>query len=172
MSESSALFEFEPKYCIDTNVIVSFMHEDDGEIYRRDVFTAQWNRIETLIGSGEIAAPRRVETELRGWEKQIPDMKRWLDTHGMFIDMTTAQLAFAKRVVNTYPDYSTNVNYLGDLEVISLAGARGIAVITGERVRPVQSINHPKIPEVCKALGIECLSTSGFLAKDAQSSLA
>lgn len=168
MSDSAALFTIEPRFCIDTNVIVSFMHEDDGESYRRDVFVTQWSRIETLIGSGEIIAPRRVETELATWEKQIPDMKRWLATRGLFVDMTSEQLAFAKEVVNAFPDYGSNDNYLADLEVISLAGVRNIAVITDERVRPNISINHPKIPEVCGRFGIECLSISGFLSRDVQ----
>lgn len=168
MTDPSALFVFEPIYCIDTNVVVSFMHEDDNEPYRRDVFVAQWGRIESLIGSGDIIAPRAVEAELIKWEKQIPDMKAWLAKHGMFADMTNEQLDFAKRVVNDFPDYGSTDNYLADLEVISLAAVRNLAVITNERVRPTVTVNHPKIPEVCARYKIECLSVSGFLAREAK----
>ena len=166
MSDSSALFAFEPRYCIDTNVIVSFMHEDDNEPYRRDVFATQWSRVDSLIGSGDIVAPRAVELELSKWEKQIPTMKRWLASHGMFVDMSDDQLAFAKVVVNDFPDYGSTNNYLADLEVISLAGVKELAVITNERVRPNVTVNHPKIPEVCAKYKIECLSVSGFLARE------
>jgi len=166
VSDPSALFAFVPRYCIDTNVVVSFMHEDDGEPYRRDAFPAQWDVIERLIGSGEIIAPRAVESELEGWRNQIPAMKRWLDTHGMFVDMTSEQLAFAKRIVNDFPDYGSSENYVADLEVVSLAAVRKIAVVTNERVRPNVTVSHPKIPEVCKRYDIECLSVSGFLARE------
>jgi hypothetical protein len=88
----------------------------------------------------------------------------------MFVGMSTEQLEFAKRVVNEFPDYGSDENYLADLEVISLAGVRGIAVITNERVRPNRSINHPKIPEVCAKFGVECFSLPGFLARDARTS--
>lgn len=70
MSAPPALFTIEPKYCIDTKVIISFMHEDDGQPYRPDIFVAQWGRIETFTRSGEIIAPRRVEVELAKWEEQ------------------------------------------------------------------------------------------------------
>lgn len=167
MDDSSALFAFEPRYCIDTNVIVSFMHEDDDEPYGRDAFPEQWNKIEELIGSGDIVAPRRVEFELSKWERQVPELKRWLASRpGVFIDLTTSQLAFAKRVVNDYPDYGSKENYVADLEVISLAAVRGLAVITNERVRPTVAIKSPKIPEVCARYGIECLSVPGFLRKE------
>lgn len=143
------------------------MREDDQELYRRDVFVSQWDQIESLVGSGEIIAPSAVETELATWTEQIPAMKRWLATHGMFVELDSEGLAFAKRVVNDFPDYGSTTNYLADLEVISLAGARNLAVITNEKVRPNVSVSHPKIPEVCANYKIECLSVSGFLAREA-----
>lgn len=167
MTDPSALFSIDPRYCVDTNVVVSFLHEDDGEPYRRDAFPDQWDRIETLIGSGDIVAPQRVRLELEKWQKEIPAMKPWLaKRHGMFVEMTSEQLVLAKQIVNDFPDYGSNENYIADLEVISLAGTRGLAVITNERTRPVITISHPKIPEVCAKYGVECLSVSGFLARE------
>ena len=167
MTDAYTLFSIESRYCIDTNVIVSFLHEDDGEPYRRDAFAAQWSVVETMIGSGEIIAPRRVELELVKWEKEIPAMKGWLAKRsGMFVDMTSDQLASAKRIVNDYPDYGSKNNYIADLEVISLASVRKLVVITNERIRPTVTLNSPKIPEVCARYGFECLSVSGFLARE------
>ncbi|QNO38653.1 DUF4411 family protein [Protaetiibacter sp. SSC-01] len=167
MSDPSALFTIDPRYCIDTNVIVSFLHEDDEEPYRRDAFADQWDRIEQMINSGEIVAPRRVELELVKWEKEIPSMKGWLAKRGgMFVDMTTEQLVVAKRIVNDFPAYGSSDNYIADLEVMSLASTRALAVVTNERVRPTMSLDTPKIPEVCGKYGIECLSVSGFLARE------
>lgn len=166
MTSADSLFFIEPKYCIDTNVIVSFMHIDDEEQYGRDTFPQQWDFIERLISEGAIVSPRRVERELRHWEKEIPEMKAWLDArHHMFRDVTTEQLSLAKQVTNAYPDYGSSHNYIADLEVITLAGVLRLAVITNERARPQASLRMPRIPEVCGAFSIECLSVPGFLRR-------
>jgi hypothetical protein len=94
-------------------------------------------------------------------------MKGWLAKRGgMFVGMTTEQLVVAKRIVNDFPAYGSSDNYIADLEVMSLASTRALAVVTNERVRPTMSLDTPKIPEVCGKYGIECLSVSGFLARE------
>ena len=44
----------------------------------------------------------------------------------------------------------------GDPFVIALVNVKGAIVVTGER--PSGSLNKPKIPDVCEAMGIRCLS--------------
>lgn len=167
MMEAAALFVIDPRYCIDTNVIVSFLRDDEGEPYSGPAFRPQWEVIERLISSGIIVAPRRVEHELEGWEKEIPAMKGWLADHRhMFRDMTEEQLAAAKRIVNDFPDYGSSDNYVGDLEVVSLAMSAGLAVVTNERTRPNPSQRRPKIPEVCATYKVECLSVPGLLNRE------
>lgn len=120
--------------------------------------------IETAISSGRIVAPRQVEHELVGHAKKRAKIGPWLRAHGyMFRDVDTdAQLGFAKRVVNKYPVYGRTENFLGDLAVISLAGAMGITVISLEGAVPQSGQRHPKIPNVCAEFGVNCLSVSGF----------
>jgi hypothetical protein len=164
MTERASLFELPARYVLDTNVVVAFLLESDDEPYGRDIMPREWDLFEQLIGSGEIVAPRRVEFELHGWDKRIPDMKQWVGAHRhMFRDLTDEQLARAKQIVNAYPDYGSNTNYLGDLEVLSLAWVLNVPVITLERIRPSVTRHQPKIPEVCREFQLGCLSVSGFL---------
>ena len=160
-----ALFADPAKYAIDTNVIVSFLGDSDTEHYPRAVFKPQWDFLEAAMQDGRVVAPRMVELELAKWEKTIPEMKGWLHGHRyLFSDIESdAQLVGAKRIVNTYPAYATSVNYLGDLEVITLAMARGLTVVSLESKAVQHSARRPKIPNVCQEFGVECVNLSGFL---------
>lgn len=167
MTEPLTLFTVDPEYCIDTNVIVSFLSETDDEFYGVDIFGEHWRKIETAIASGRIVAPRQVEHELEGHAKKRVKVGPWLRSRGfMFRDVDTdAQLHFAKRVVNKYPVYGRTENFLGDLAVISLAGAMGITVISLEAAVAQSGQKHPKIPNVCAEFGVDCLSVSGFFRR-------
>ena len=171
MTTQDALFDPEPpRYCIDTNVVLSFLKGTDDEHYGADVFAPQWAVIERLILSGVIVAPRRVEDELSKWEKSVPAMGSWLKERShMFREVATeAQLLSAKQIVGVYPAYGETMNYLGDLEVMTLAEALGLAVISLESESPGSiSKKRPKIPNVCKEFGIDCVSVAGFLRREA-----
>ena len=58
------------------------------------------------------------------------------------------------------------LNFLGDLEVMTLADALGITVISLESESPFPSQKRPKIPNVCKEFGIDCVSVTGFLRRE------
>ncbi|MGY2746221.1 DUF4411 family protein [Arthrobacter sp. UYCu723] len=168
MSRQPSLFDEEPRYCIDTNVIVSFLRGTDDEHYGVDVFRPQWEHIQRLITSGAIVAPRQVEHELGKWCKTIPTMKEWLRKNkDMFRSVETEkQLLSAKKIVNAYPAYGESMNYLGDLEVMTLADTLGIAVVSLESQNPQNSRQRPKIPNICKEFGIDCVSLPGFLRRE------
>jgi predicted nucleic acid-binding protein len=168
MNAQDALFEAIPRYCIDTNVIVSFLKGTDDEHYGADVFAPQWSLIERLCASGIIVAPRQVQTELAKWHEAAPAVAAWAVRHRYIfrnID-SDAQLAAAKTIVNAYPAYSRDFNYLGDLEVVTLAAALGITVITLETANARPSQRRPKIPDVCREFGIDCVSLPGFLRRE------
>ncbi len=169
MTTQGALFENEPpRYCLDTNVVVSFLKGTDDEYYGFDIFGEQWALIEHLIASGVIVAPRQVERELSKWQSSSPTIQAWAKSFQyMFKDVeTVAQLQVAKRIVDSYPIYGKTDNYLGDLEVMSLAGALGVAVISLESEVREPSQKRPKIPNVCKEFGIDCVSVTGFLRRE------
>lgn len=168
MIGQASLFDELPRYCIDTNVIVSFLRGTDDEFYGSDVFAPQWSFIEGLIARGAIVSPREVERELMGWRNSIEGVARWVRScKRMFLDIdASAQLWAAKEIVNAYPAYASNLNYVGDLSVMALAKYLGIAVLTLEKRVDQHSEKRPKIPNVCEQFEIDCLSVSGFLRKE------
>lgn len=163
-----ALFADPARYSIDTNVIVSFLGDSDSEHYPLDVFKPQWDFLERAMRDGRVVAAMRVETELEKWEKRIAAMKAWLADHKyLFCEIDTdAQLAGAKQIVNAYPSYGTSDNYLGDLEVITLAMARGLTVITLEQKAQQHSKRRPKIPNMCAEFSVGCVTLAGFLRNE------
>ncbi|MGD8215789.1 DUF4411 family protein [Aestuariimicrobium sp. Y1814] len=165
MANLGTLFDDLAKYSIDTNVILSFLREDEAERYPMDVFKPQWDFLQKAIADGRVVAARRVETELAKWQKTIPAMKGWLsDNKHMFCDIATdEQLVGAKRIVNAYPAYGSNENYLGDLEVMVLALSRQLTVVSLELKAQQHSVKRPKIPNVCEQFGIGCANLAGFL---------
>lgn len=162
-----SLFEIEPRWCLDTNVVVSFLREDDEEPYSRQVLPEQWRAFEIDISSGLIIAPVQIREELEGWCDEISDMRSWLADHrAMFYELDDAALGWAKQVVNTYPAYARNRNYLGDLCVIATAASKGLTVISNERRATAQpSPRRPKIPDVCTELDVGCVSVIGYLRR-------
>lgn len=162
---SQGLFEIDARYCIDTNVLVSFLSESDDEYYGADIFPDHWALIERLITSGDIVAPRQVEDELIGHAKKHNKIGPWLRRNEhMFRDLSSSEeLLLAKRIVNAYSAYARNRNYLGDLEVMTLAGARRLIVVSMETGLQQTGHRRPKIPNVCDEFGIPCLSVAGFL---------
>ncbi|MGZ0212540.1 MAG: DUF4411 family protein [Actinomycetales bacterium] len=171
MTESMELFEIEPRFCVDTNVLVSFLSESDDEYYGADIFPDHWSLIQRLITSGDIVAPRQIEKELVGHATKRAKIGPWLRRNDhMFRDLgSSEELILAKRIVNAYPAYTRNANYLGDLELMVLAGHRRLTVITLEIGQQQIGQRRPKIPNVCAEFGIECLSVSGFLRSEKSS---
>lgn len=164
MSETGALFEIEPEYCIDTNVIVSFLSQSDDEYYGADVFSEHWEQIERLIANGQMISPRQVERELEGHANKREKIGPWLREHAyMFRDVDIdAQLKLAKRIVNRYPAYGKSMNYLGDLEVITLAGALNLTVVSLESTQQQGGQRRPKIPNVCEEFQVAHTSVVGL----------
>jgi hypothetical protein len=167
IAQQDALFETPPAWCLDTNVVVSFLHEDDDEHYSRQVFPDAWRAFESDIATGLIIAPPQVREELETWCPTIPELHRWLAARrSMFHDLDTSALTWAKRIVNSYPGYAKDRNYLGDLCVIALAGSRSLTVITNEKRATGQpSRQRPKIPDICNDFDIPCLTVIGYLRR-------
>lgn len=163
-----ALFADPAKYAIDTNVIVSFLGGSDSEHYPLDVFKPQWDFLESAIREGRVVAPRVVETELEKWATKVVAVRGWLHDHNyLFHDIESdSQLDGAKRIVNAYPAYATSANYVGDLEVMAFALARGLTVISLEVKATQHSAKRPKIPNICDEFGIEWVNLAGFLRAD------
>lgn len=159
----ATLFE---KYSIDTNVIVSFLGDGGAELYPVDVFGPQWDFLEAAFKDGRVVAAKRVARELQKWER-LDGVKVWLRDHRyVFRDIESdGQLLVAKEIVNRYPAYGLDVNRLGDLEVMALAKARGLTVVSLESQKQHRA-DRPKIPNVCAEFGIRYCGFHDFLREE------
>ena len=154
------------KYSIDTNVILSFLGDGEYERYPADVFGPQWDFLKRAFADGRVVAARRVETELQKWTR-LERVEAWLNDHKfVFQDITTdEQLAAAKEIANRYPAYGLDWNYLGDLEVMALAKARDLTVISLESPKQHRA-DRPKIPSVCDEFQIGHVVFLDFLREE------
>lgn len=140
------------RYSIDTSAIL------DGwrRYYPPDVFPPLWTKLEELIREGDLGATVEVLLEL---EKKDDEVADWARRHSdLFIPIDAdIQIALVEilqrfsRLVNTQRNRS-----MADPWVIALARVRGCTVITGEA--PSGNLDRPKIPDVCRALDIRCIS--------------
>jgi hypothetical protein len=125
-------------------------------IYPPDVFPTIWTQMESAARDGIVFAIDEVYREL---EKKDDAAFQWLKARrAMIVALDTeiqqrvaAILTAHPRLVDTRKNRSS-----GDPFVIGLAQARGLKVVSGERASGV--IAKPNIPDVCAALGIDCIN--------------
>ena len=149
-----------PGYCIDTSALVDLWRTS----YPPDVFRTLWHRIEDLISEGRLIAPREVSKEL---EKRDDELLKWARRNKkMFKDLDTFQIKEVQRILNDFRDLVDPNRTTPEANpfVIALAEAKGWSVITSEN--PGGPGGCPKIPDVCKEYGIDCLGLVDFFRKE------
>lgn len=138
-------------YSLDSSGILDLFR-----IYPPDVFPTIWIQMESAAKGGVVFAVDEVYREL---EKKDDGAFQWLKARRAMIvaldteiqQLVAAVLTAHPRLVDTRKNRSS-----GDPFVIGLAQARGLTVVTGERASGV--IAKPNIPDVCMALGIQCVN--------------
>ena len=143
-------------YCIDTSAFIAAWDER----YPIDVFPQLWAGIADLIGSGRLICPEDVVHELNQRSK---DLAAWLTGAGSIvvatdqalIDHVARVLASHERLVAERKRASS-----ADPFVISLAKLRRAIVVTEEGPGTEAK---PKIPTVCNAYRVECISLLEFI---------
>jgi uncharacterized protein DUF4411 len=138
-------------FCIDTSSLL----EAWQRAYPPDRFPGIWERIEKLIEEGQLVAPdevlhelERKDDELLAWAKSKPKLFVPLDP--FLQNAVTKILAKHAALVGSIPGRNQ-----ADPFVVALAQLRRLTVITEEI--GTKGLGRPKIPDVCKAEGIECL---------------
>lgn len=149
------------KYSLDTSALL------DGwrRYYAPDVFPGVWERLDELIRDGHLRASDEV---LREVQKKDDEVAEWVGQRGelLFVE-TDDELQFALRVImRDHPKLvdTRSGRSAADPFVIALARIASCAVVTGER--PTHSPSRPNIPDVCRALGVECLSLLEVLRRE------
>ena len=129
--------------------------------YPRERFPSVWVQVENLIRTGDLKASPMVLEEL---ERQEDDLYAWAAAKPeMFIDLDEPQqqevraiMAAHQGMVQTGED---RIN--ADPFVIALARCCGLTVVSEERRSG--NPDTPKIPNVCAARGVPCLSLLGMM---------
>lgn len=109
-----------------------------------------------LAADGAIFAPVDVRIEL---ERQSDDLCDWSKSqNGFFVESDREVLEVYTSIVNGHPGFmKVNSTKSGaDPVVVAMAKVRGVPVVTYE-TRAKQN-SAPKIPNVCDALGLQCVS--------------
>ena len=128
--------------------------------YPIDVFPSIWNRIDHSIRSGTLFASEEVLREL---EKKDDGAFGWLKARPHMIIPFDSQIeAEVIRLMNRFPRLvdSKKGRSGGDPFVIAVAIVGGHSVITGENA--TGKLEVPRIPDVCKELGIRCIRMLDF----------
>lgn len=142
-------------FSIDTSALVGAWTES----YSPRTFPGLWKNVEAMIENGTLVASEEVLHELR---RQDDDLFAWTKTQsGLFVPMDAQTEDAVKRVVQV-PNLvrGTSTDNSADPFVIAVALARGGTVVSQERNGGPA---HPKIPYVCRTLGIPHQSLQEFV---------
>lgn len=140
------------KYCLDTSALI----EPWVRLYPPDVFPPVWKKLEELVGNGSLRAPVEVRREL---ERQSDKLHEWASAaEGMFVELDADQAVKSKEIVNAFPNLvkPNSTKSAADPFVIALAEVSKVPVVTYE-TRAKQK-EAPKIPNVCDARGLTCIT--------------
>ena len=148
------------RYSIDTSSIL------DGwrRYYPIDVFPTLWNNLEELIRKGDMKASVEVRYELA---KKDDAVHAWLKEHdGFYVPIDNRIQREVSGILKQYPRLiDTRRGRSGaDPFVIALAKINECAVVTGELASG--RLDRPKIPDVCDAVGVECLNLLKLIRRE------
>ena len=144
-------------YCIDTSPLIVLKNS-----YARDIFPSLWKDFEALIDNRIIIAPREVFREL---EQIADELWQWAKARKrMFNKLDREQMEFAQDIMGRFPNLVDPEKETPDADpfVISLARSENCTVITEERRTGSGPGGRPRIPNVCDAFGVPCLTLTGF----------
>lgn len=141
-------------YSCDTSTIIQAWRRD----YNPKVFVGVWQKLEAMVADDTLIASSEVLVEMK---RKDDDVYRWCKRQSrMFVALDDAIQTEAKAILAAHQRLidTRNGRSGADPFVIAVAKVRNASVLTDER--PSNSLERPKIPDVCKALGIECCRLS------------
>lgn len=139
-------------YCVDTSAWLDGWSRD----YPPDVFPSLWDKLAECVASGVLRCSEEVYVEL---EKKDDGLHGWLKLRKEVLvsineDVQRIALELLKahpRLVDTHRNRSQ-----ADPFVIATAEHLKAVVVTGEK--PRGKLDIPKIPDVCEARNIRCIT--------------
>lgn len=142
------------KFCLDTNVFI----EAWNKYYAIDFAAPYWGKLDELAHTGVVFATEEVKREI--W-KTDDNLKSWLEPRGHFFrPIDSAVIGCLKLIYENQSNRrlvdSSKFRSVADPWVIAHAMAEKAVVVTKENYETNRT-KRVKIPNVCEALGIECI---------------
>ena len=153
-----------PIYSVDSS---SFM-DWQARFYPADVFTGLVQKIEALIADGRLRAPVLVREEIEA--VGTAGLIQWAQNQTDVFVPTAEVLVDAQTIQNQFPGLRDPKAEFeeADAYVIALARSRSGIVVT-QRPLPLRSgirNEHTFIPDVCRELGVPCISLLGLIRRE------
>jgi hypothetical protein len=140
-------------YCVDTSAWLDGWQRH----YPRDVFPSLWAKLDEVIDAGEIICSEEVYIEL---ERKADDLHDWVkDRKVMLVPLTARIQETAIALLSDYPRLVDTLRGRSKADPFVIATAierQGSIVVTGEYA--TGRLDKPRIPDVCEAKGIACIS--------------
>jgi rRNA maturation endonuclease Nob1 len=145
-------------YIIDTSSLIALNRNNP-----MDVYPGVWHKMEYLIKSNRLFAPKEVLNETRKFDDSLFEWGK--KQNKMFVEPTSKQIKIVKDILSKYPSLiKLDKIYAADPWVIALAIEMVSSpqttlveikriVVTEEKIRG----NKIKIPFVCNDFGIEAI---------------
>ena len=150
-------------YSFDTSSLI----KASAVLYPMENFPSLWDKIEELIRNGRLKMSDPVfEEAMRGTV-----LKNWCNQRSLqpFLEskVSDSDQNAVRTILSQYPKLiNVEKGTSGaDPWVIALAGQYQHGIVVTEE-QPAGNLEHPKIPDVCKDLGIEWFTIAGLVKRE------
>jgi hypothetical protein len=147
------------EYSFDTSALI----DPWRRYYPPDVFPGLWDSMATLLRSGAVIASESVHHDLD--KRHGDDLHAWVEAHAgaVFRPDTRLVQQRVKTILRAHPKLVSLTHGHSDPFVIAHAMETSTTVVSNEKRRSPQ---NPKIPDVCRALGVECISPLALMQRE------
>ena len=145
------MFLIKPKYVMDTCSLTAMRR-----VYPFDVFPGAWKKLDGIALSGTLISTEDVFMEL---EEQDDVVYGWAKKHSyLFLPLDAETQIETANILKSYPNLLDRKKKKSSADpfLIACAKINACSLVTEER--PSGGPEKMKIPDVCKEMGIECIS--------------
>ena len=141
------------QFVIDSSVLIAFERNQP-----RDIYPTLWDRVETLLRSGDAVIPREALSEL---ERGTDDLAGWVRETGAVCDTDAAMIAVVAQISTRHPDWVRETKNAADPFIIATAKVLGAVIVTNEKTRNLVTVDaNMKIPQVAAEFGVKAVTTN------------
>lgn len=143
-------------YCIDTSSLIEAWERR----YPRENFPSFWAKLEGLVEAGRLISSQEVLAEI---ERKADSLYDWAKAHSdIFLELSEEVQTTVGDLLSRHEKMvdSSKGKSAGDPWVVATAKVNKAIVVTEEGRGP------RKIPDVCAAEGIECVTVLGLIRRE------